>query len=373
MQTKSIALLISVVFSTAAFAQKAKVVDKTGKGTLRFRKEHIDLGEIKEEGGEALASFVFYNIGQHPVTISNVKSSCGCTVADWPKDTIQAGDSGIVVASYDPRTRPGPFEKALWVYTDAVPFQYFLTIGGTVIPRPKTIEDDYPSKFGHIMMTNNYFNLGFISENKVDTVKARFYNKSDKVVTITGITGRPAHLLIEASSKELLPHQETVLTLIYDAKAANTLGDMLHYMKLMTDDPAIPEIQMHVQAHILEDFPKQTWWRERRNPVVGFEETDINFGKALKGDTVVLHYTIRNDGKRPLRIRRMTASCGCAASTVDKDVIKRGETGVIEVKFFTAGRSGIEKKTITVITNDPAHPISKIRLEGEVVENPNAL
>ncbi len=82
---------------------------------------------------------------------------------------------------------------------------------------------------------------------------------------------------------------------------------------------------------------------------------------------------MRNEGKNPLIIRKIQPSCGCTASKVDKWEIPAGDSATIEIEFNTLGREGDDLKTLTIITNDPAHPVSKIYLKGTIVENPNAL
>ncbi|TNE79214.1 MAG: DUF1573 domain-containing protein [Bacteroidetes bacterium] len=364
--------LVFISFSSL-FAQTRK--EWPGKGTLHFRDEGINMGQIKEEDGPAMAVFRCFNIGKSPVVITNVKTSCGCTVSDWSRDTLAPGDSGYVIATYDPRSRPGPFEKGLFVYNDGVPFEIFLTIAGEVIPRPKTVEDDYPSKFGKLMMTSNYFNFGFVYKNQVDTVKAKIYNASTDTIRILGVSGRPPHVLMKTSSNILLPKSQNEITFIYDARNSGdeAWGDQLHYLKLLTDDINVPELQMHIQAHVWEQFPKQTKRRVKKNPKVSFDKEQFNYGKALVGDTVEVRYTIYNTGKKPLEIRRIYGSCGCTVTTSDKESIAGGDSATLIVKFNTSGRSGVEDKTITVITNDPTRPVAKLSFTGEVVQNPNAL
>ncbi|MDX5429436.1 MAG: DUF1573 domain-containing protein, partial [Bacteroidota bacterium] len=146
-----------------------------------------------------------------------------------------------------------------------------------------------------------------------------------------------------------------------------------HYLNLVTDDFYVPEVPLNINAHILEKFPKQTKKRIRKNPVAVWSEKEINYGKILKGDTVKVAYTLKNEGKNPLIIRRIQPSCGCTGAVAETMEIPGGESTVIYVNFSTLGREGDDLKTITVITNDPAHPVSKLYLKGVIVENPNAL
>ena len=58
-----------------------------------------------------------------------------------PKQPIPPGGKGKVTAIYDPKDRPGPFNKTLSVYTNTKPEVTVLTIKGEVTPREKTVEE----------------------------------------------------------------------------------------------------------------------------------------------------------------------------------------------------------------------------------------
>ena len=79
--------------------------------------EH-DFGTFKEETGRQTFDFIVTNTGSEPLVIQNVVASCGCTTPEWTKQPIPAGAKGKVTAIYDPRDRPGQFNKTLSVYTN---------------------------------------------------------------------------------------------------------------------------------------------------------------------------------------------------------------------------------------------------------------
>ena len=108
-----------------------------------------DFGEIKEEDGYAEHTFNFVNVGDAPITITQVKASCGCTTPGWTKEEILPGDSGYVKARYNPRNRPGRFRKSLRITTSDAPSNQTLYIMGIVKPKPKSPEQEYPSSQLH--------------------------------------------------------------------------------------------------------------------------------------------------------------------------------------------------------------------------------
>lgn len=57
------------------------------------------LGEVKA-GQEVELTWKFKNVGQKPLIIQDVAPTCGCTVADKPKEPIAPGEEGVIKATY---------------------------------------------------------------------------------------------------------------------------------------------------------------------------------------------------------------------------------------------------------------------------------
>jgi Protein of unknown function (DUF1573) len=64
-------------------------------------------------------TFAFTNAGTAAVKILNVHSSCGCTVPKLVKTDYAPGESGEIVATFDPGQRQGEVRNTLFVQTDS--------------------------------------------------------------------------------------------------------------------------------------------------------------------------------------------------------------------------------------------------------------
>ena len=71
---------------------------------------------LLDEKTEAL--FTFTNAGDAPVTITSLKSSCGCTVPQLEKKTYAPGESGEIQATFTFGSRQGAQHKRITVQTD---------------------------------------------------------------------------------------------------------------------------------------------------------------------------------------------------------------------------------------------------------------
>ena len=109
---KKIILIAFVLLNSIAFAQIGpKIVFKDKDNT-------IDYGTVTKDTDDGLRKFEFTNTGDAPLVITNAKSTCGCTVADYPKNPIQPGKTGIIEVKYN--MNPGPIRKTITIETNAV-------------------------------------------------------------------------------------------------------------------------------------------------------------------------------------------------------------------------------------------------------------
>jgi hypothetical protein len=109
---------------------------------ITFDKLVHDYGTIFE-GDPGECEFVFKNTGKEPLVLSNVYSSCGCTIPSWPKDPIMPGKSSVIKVKYN-TSRNGGINKTITVESNASENKRVeLRIIGTV---KKKEESAYPEK-----------------------------------------------------------------------------------------------------------------------------------------------------------------------------------------------------------------------------------
>ncbi|MGB1831218.1 MAG: DUF1573 domain-containing protein [Flavobacteriaceae bacterium] len=87
-----------------------------------------------ERGSDGERIFSFKNMGNADLVITNVKSSCGCTIPKKPEGPIAPGESSQIVVRYDTK-RVGPFRKTITVSTNQENNPIIaLKLKGTVLP-----------------------------------------------------------------------------------------------------------------------------------------------------------------------------------------------------------------------------------------------
>lgn len=114
------------MFVLVGFAVQAQESAK-----IEFKSEVIDYGEIKK-GSDGIRVFEFTNTGNIPLVITDVTSSCGCTIPEKPKDPIAPGETGEIKVKYDTQ-RVGPIRKTITVYSNAEEPAKSIKIKGKVL------------------------------------------------------------------------------------------------------------------------------------------------------------------------------------------------------------------------------------------------
>ena len=97
---------------------------------FKFEQETIDYGKIIK-GSEGERTFVFINVGDAPLIIQSIKSSCGCTVPKKPENPIMPGEKGEIKVSYDTK-RIGGFSKQITILSNAITARKIVKIKGFV-------------------------------------------------------------------------------------------------------------------------------------------------------------------------------------------------------------------------------------------------
>lgn len=100
------------------------------KADIEFETQSHDYGTIPQ-GGDGSYEFVFKNTGKVPLLLTNVRSSCGCTIPEWPKKPINKGEEGRIRVIYNTRIT-GTFSKSISVYSNAGEEPIVLVIKGKV-------------------------------------------------------------------------------------------------------------------------------------------------------------------------------------------------------------------------------------------------
>lgn len=118
----SIKLLLFLAWMASSIQMIAQPVTWTSKV--------IDLETIPQ-GTPAIATFTFQNVSNDTLVVELVRTTCGCTAADWTQVPIPPRESGTIDVTYD-AWKMGPFYKKIRVFFYDIRRPQKITIQGVV-------------------------------------------------------------------------------------------------------------------------------------------------------------------------------------------------------------------------------------------------
>lgn len=117
-----------LLFLTIAFGLTVKAQDLP---IITFDSLTIDYGTVVK-GENGIRQFKFTNTGTSDLNITQVRSSCGCTIPKKPDAPIAPGASDVIEVKYDTE-RIGPIRKTITVASNASNAMVALKIKGEVV------------------------------------------------------------------------------------------------------------------------------------------------------------------------------------------------------------------------------------------------
>jgi hypothetical protein len=95
-----------------------------------------------------------------------------------------------------------------------------------------------------------------------------------------------------------------------------------------------------------------------------------DFGRIRAMDGIVKHtFLLENDSDENLNINGTHASCGCAVSEIDREVILPKETASLEVKFNPKGYFGQVTQFVYVNTDSKTRPVYKFIIKADIIKD----
>lgn len=311
------------------------------------------------------ATFKITNEGDKPLVISNVTTSCGCTVADWTKEPIQPGQTGTVSSTFDAKAI-GHFQKSVGIYCNASTKPIYLAIRGEVTADPKNYTITHPFQIGAIRL--NKEELEFEDANRGDkpVIELLVANTSDQLYTPV-LMHLPPYLSVVATPEKLGRGRTGKMKITLDTEKLPKLGltTASVYLSRFPGDKVGEENEIPVSAVLLPDFSHLSQ-QERLNPPaiqLSAEELDLGelAGNEKKSQTIIL----KNVGRGDLDIQDLQVFNSALGVQLKKRVLKPGASTKLKITAYGQNLKKVKgTPRVLMITNDPNRP--KITIKAKV-------
>lgn len=343
-----------VLSSLGASAQKIEAVNKI-----------VDCGQVTYQT-PATVEFEIKNKSSRAIRIIDVRTSCGCTAVDYPKEEIPAEGKFSVRVTYDAQTM-GRFNKLVDIYADNSDKPLLLRMRGQVVREIVDFGGKYDFMLGSIQSDCNDVEFDDVNRGERPQKKIHIRNTTDGNVEPV-VMHLPDYLSAEVSPSKIAPGHSGVVTLTLDSKRLKDMGltQTSVFLGGFPGDRVSREKEISVSAVLLPKFDNLTVKQLANAPKLYLSTTELNLGafdgkKKLKGDIV-----IRNDGKSVLNIKSLQMFTVGLQVSLNKQKLMPGESAKIKVtaeeRLLKEARS---KPRVLMITNDPNRPKTTIKIITE--------
>ena len=112
-----------------------------------------------------------------------------------------------------------------------------------------------------------------------------------------------------------------------------------------------------VQEEITQDSTAQ--------PIITFSKLSHDFGTILEGEKVVCYFDYENTGKTDLVLLSVDGTCGCTTPDWSREPVKAGDKKSLKIIFDATGRSGAQRKVVTVLSN-ASNVVVKLTIKANI-------
>jgi len=115
-----IASLLLIGICLIGFSQEESTSEEALTGAkIYFTETSFDFGEITQ-GDRVEHVFEFENTGTEPLILSDVRTTCGCTAPDWPREPVAPGTKAELKVMFNSTGKMGMQNKVITVMSNAV-------------------------------------------------------------------------------------------------------------------------------------------------------------------------------------------------------------------------------------------------------------
>ena len=99
---------------------------------------------------------------------------------------------------------------------------------------------------------------------------------------------------------------------------------------------------------------------------LNWDQTTCLIRTTPDAGSVVGVFRFTNNGSVAVRILETVSTCECTVTQSEDAEVAPGGSGEIKVRFVLAGRTGLQRKTIEVLSNDPQTPRTTLNLHVQI-------
>ena len=102
--------------------------------SIEFSTKVIELGKLSQSDDKQIIRLTYKNIGDVPLVVLEVRTSCSCTDVQFKRDKVLPGERGVINITMDPSKAPvGSFSRVLQVVSTSTAGVERITLKAEII------------------------------------------------------------------------------------------------------------------------------------------------------------------------------------------------------------------------------------------------
>lgn len=330
-------LAVPVVSSAQDTPAGGPQVSPTSAGpvpVIEVDQKIADMGVVAK-GEKVKATFTIKNVGKAPLEISQVRPTCGCTVASFDKN-IPPGGTGSVVAEVDTSAFNGPISKAVLVFSnDPETPQINLAVKAEV----RAFIEVLPRSLLRFNVLQ-----GEPATEKVILASAEIATFKILATEVSG--GAYDIKFRELAENERIESKQGSQWEVKVTIPANAPEGMLnHKIVVKTDAPKAPEVTLNVSGLV--------------RPIVQIVPAEVNFG-TIPSDAPVGRNVILINNRSGAELQLTKAEVDDPAFATEVIPLQAGQRYQVAVSLPAGVAKGTHKATLKITTNDPSRGLIQV-------------
>ncbi|MFL6289869.1 MAG: DUF1573 domain-containing protein [Thermoanaerobaculia bacterium] len=301
-----------------------------------------DVGFVGK-GDLATNEFVIRNEGDAPLELREVRTSCGCTVADFDK-VIAPGAAGKVRVSVDSSSFNGPTAKGVTVYTNdpetpAIELTIRANVGQFIKVKPgyaRFITVQGEEKEGNIVQT-----LWTPDKSPLEVVKVE---SPYPYLTVRFWEAKPEERLKENADQQ---QWKVELHLSNDAP----VGALTEPVKIYTNHPKQKLLQLPVSGFV--------------RPVLAVTPPVVDMGQVDAKEPLRFTINVRNFATEAIKVTGISGDVQGMNARIEP--LQEGREYQVQVTYQPDARKGPVNGKLTLTTDSRKVPRIEVQVKGNVI------
>ena len=311
----------------------------------------------------ASTHFEVQNTGDKPLQILDVRTDCGCALAEWASETIAPGKTAKITIAYNAALL-GTFHKTVAVTTNTDERITYLTLKGRVVKEVAYSTEDFAVHIGDFHLSTNEITFDNVKMGTTPKQTVKVLNASAHALH-PELMHMPDYLTAVAAPDVIPPGKVGEITFVLNSKLITDFGltQSTIYLSRFVGDKISDENALQVSAVLLPKLPT-TKGKLAYAPRLELSDTTLVFPQFGTKKKLTKTVMLKNSGNAPLNVMRLQVYNPGLGVQLNQSVLQPGEQAKLKITWHNMPEKH-GQRSVLLITNDPKMPKAVVHLKQE--------